>query len=359
MKNHPQGRESGATHSDETKPRAARRAFVLGSLGGLGAGALALSPLQRAMAAGADLSGITLTIGSTSKVGLHRELVASGEDRGAPYQIKWADFDSTLVLLEALRSGRVDIAQGGETGVLFALGNGSRISVLAAWQETRSGGSAILVRKDSPVRTVADLRNRKIALPFYSKQHYQLARALEQAGIPFDRNNVLSLNTTDGLSALVNRQVDAFVVWDPNTAIAQTQYDARILVPLKNVIEVPGLVYAPTSALDDPLRRLALEDATRRIIRAKHRVLQDPARWASDIAELSHIPLAAAQLQVSRTYARYEPAGSPQNIESWQKEIAYFYQTGQIRQQYQIADHIAPGFGAIVADENARLGKQA
>lgn len=329
-----------------------RRAFVLG---GLSAGTLALTPLQRAIAAGADLSGITLTVGSTSKVGLHRELVASGEDRQTPYTIKWADFDSTIVLLEALRTARVDIAQGGETGVLFALGNGSRISILAAWQETRQGGSAILVKNNSPIRTIADLRNRKIALPYYSKQHYQLARALEQAGIPFDRNNVLSLNTTDGLSALVNNQVDAFVVWDPNTAIAQTQHDARILVALKNVVEVPGIVYAPTAAVEDPLRRLALEDMTRRIIRAKHRVLQNPDKWATDISELAHIPLAAAQLQVSRTYARYEPANSPQNIESWQKEIAYFYKTGQIREDYRIADHIAPGFGDIVNDENVRL----
>lgn len=308
-----------------------------------------------AQAADPDLASITLTAGTPNKTGLHRQLIASGEDKNLPYHVQWADFDSTQPLTEALPAGRVDIAAGGDTGVLFAIANGSHIRILAATQENKIGGSAILVLGTSPIHTVAELKGRKVALPYYTKQHYQFAQALAQAQVPWDARNILNLDTTNGLSALVNGQVDAFVLWDPNTAIAEVEHGARILLPLKQAIETDGMLYAPAQDLDDPLRRLALEDLTRRIIRSQDWVNRHPNEWSQQIATLSQIPLAAAQKQTARSLAEFVPAGNPAVYRPWQKEIDYFHQLGQFRNEFQIRDSIATSFDQIVADESRKL----
>src|SRR5262245_25326485 len=82
-----------------------------------------------------DLSKVTLTIGSPCKTCLARLLIASGQDQNTPYAIKWADFDSTPPLIEALKAGHVDVAQGGETGVLFGIANGTKVKILGATNE--------------------------------------------------------------------------------------------------------------------------------------------------------------------------------------------------------------------------------
>lgn len=304
-----------------------------------------------------DLSGVTLTVGTPNKTGLHRQLIAAGEVDNLPYKINWADFDSTPPLVEALRAGHVDIAAGGDTGVLAAIANGVKVTIVAATWERKESGSAVLVRGDSDLKTVADLKGRKVALPYFTKQHYQFATALQQAGLPFDPKLILNLNTTDGLSALVNSQVDAFVVWDPNTAIAQQQHGARILQPLGRVIDTAGVVYVPTSSLEDPARKAALKDITARIVRAQAWVNAHPAEWAQQVSKLSKISLEAANLQASRSRVEHAPATDPQALAGWQKQVTYFHEGGQFRKDFKVEDHVAKDFGEVIEAENKKLAK--
>jgi len=304
-----------------------------------------------------DLSNLTLTVGTPNKTGLHRQLIAASEIENLPYKIKWADFDSTPPLVEALRAGHVDIAAGGDTGVLAAIANGVKVTILAGTWERKESGSAILVRGDSPLKDVADLKGHKVALPYFTKQHYQFAKALQQAGVAFDNKLILNLNTTDGLSALVNSQVDAFVVWDPNTAIAQQQHGARILKSLSKVIDTAGVLYAPSSSVEDPARKAALEDLTRRIIRAQAWVNAHPTEWAEQVAKLSQISPEAANLQASRSRVEYVPATDSDVLAGWQKEVAYFHDGGQFKRDFKVEDYVVKDFGDLIRDENKKLAK--
>lgn len=331
-----------------------RRSVILKAAG---ATALAFSGIIAQAQSAPDLSQITLTVGTPNKTGLHRQLLASGEAEGTPYKIRWADFDSTPPLIEALRAGHVDISAGGETGVFFGIANGLKISIIGAIQERKESGSTILVRGDSPIRTVAELRGKKIALPYFTKQHYQLAKALEQAGVPWDPKLILRLNTTDGLSALVNGQVEAFVVWDPNSAIAETQHGAKVIKSLQQVADVPSVLYVPTSSLQDPARAAALRDLTARIVRAQAWVVAHPKEWAEQVAKLSQISIEAARLQTSRSEQYFSPASAPETLAAWQKEIDFFAAGGDFRKTFKVSDYVARDFAQVVLDEQARVEK--
>lgn len=304
-----------------------------------------------------DLSGVTVTVGTPNKTGLHRQLLASGEASNTPYKIEWADFDSTPPLIEALRGGHVDIAAGGDTGVLTAIANGAKITILAGFVERTESGSAILVRGDSPIQSVAELQGKKVALPHFTKQHYQFAKSLEQAGVPWDKKLILNLNTTDGLSALVNSQVDAFVVWDPNTAIAQKQHGARILQSMSKVIDTANVLYTPTTALEDPAKKAALEDLARRIIRAQAWVNSHPDEWSEQVSKLSQISLDAAQLQTSRSFVEFVPATNKDVIAGWKEEVSFFHTNGQFKKDFNVEDYVAKDFDDVVNSENKKLAK--
>ncbi|WP_406208712.1 ABC transporter substrate-binding protein [Kitasatospora sp. NBC_01560] len=316
-----------------------------GSTAGSGSGA----------AGSSDLSRVTLTVGSPCKACLKRLLIASGQDKNTPYRINWADFDSTPTLVEAMKAGKVDVSQGGETGVLFALGNGADLKLLGAVSQYRSGGTVVLVKKGSPITDLAGLRGKKVAVPFYTAQHYQFARSLEAAGLKWSDVNAVNLTTTDGLAAFNSGDVSAFVIWDPNAAVAELHHDARIIQELGSVLPTYSALYATAAATTDPGKRAALEDLARRSVRAFAWVNSHRTQWAQELSGLAQIPLDSAQLAADRSEAQLGPADAEVRA-SWQAEIEYFRGQNQIKQSYPIADRIVPGFDAVIADELAKNG---
>jgi sulfonate transport system substrate-binding protein len=90
-------------------------------------------------------------------------------------------------------------------------------------------GEAILVPKDSPIRTVADLKGKKVALNKGSNVHYLLVRALEQAGVGYGEIQPVFLPPADARAAFERGAVDAWVIWDPYQAAAEATTGARTL----------------------------------------------------------------------------------------------------------------------------------
>ncbi len=102
------------------------------------------------------------------------------------YRVTWAEFPSGPPLLEALNAGAIDLGSAGEAPPIFGQANNPDI-LYVAHEPAAPLGEAILVAKDSPIKTVADLRSKKIALNKGSNVHYFLVEALAKAGVPTRR----------------------------------------------------------------------------------------------------------------------------------------------------------------------------
>ena len=88
---------------------------------------------------------------------------------------------------------------------------------------------AILVPKDSSLKSVSELKGKKIALNKGSNVHYLLVRALEDAGLKYSDIQPVYLPPADARAAFERGSVDAWVIWDPFQAAAEHQLQARTL----------------------------------------------------------------------------------------------------------------------------------
>jgi sulfonate transport system substrate-binding protein len=144
------------------------------------------------------------------------------------YSVKWTEFPAGPQLLEALNVGSLDFGHTGEAPPIFAQAAGAPL-VYFANAPANPKGEAILVPKDSPIKTIEDLKGKKIALNKGSNVHYLLVKALEKAGLKYQDIETAFLPPADARAAFEKGDVDAWVIWDPFLAEAERATNARIL----------------------------------------------------------------------------------------------------------------------------------
>jgi len=94
----------------------------------------------------------------------------------------------------------------------------------------------VLVPKDSPVRSVAELKGKKIAVAKGSNANYLLVRLLENAGLKYSDVEVVYLAPADARAAFESGRVAAWSIWDPFLAAAEKQLSARVLADGKGAV---------------------------------------------------------------------------------------------------------------------------
>ncbi|MEI7613018.1 MAG: aliphatic sulfonate ABC transporter substrate-binding protein [Betaproteobacteria bacterium] len=155
---------------------------------------------------------------------------------GLGVKVSWHEFTSGLPLLEALNLGNVDLtADVADTVPVFALAAGAKLTYLA--QEAPSpSAQALVVRADSAIQTIADLKGKRVAVTKAAGAHYLLIALLENAGLKFKDIDPAYLSPADGRAAFERGAVDAWVTWDPFLAGVQRQSKVRIIADGKNNI---------------------------------------------------------------------------------------------------------------------------
>lgn len=133
---------------------------------------------------------------------------------------EWKEFKHGPALLEAVNANEVDVGYVGETPPVFAQAGGVNF-VYVATDPPAPLAEAIIVRKDSPLKSLADLRGKKVALNRGSNVHYLLVKALESAKLSLKDIEVVYLAPGDARPAYESGKVDAWVIWDPFLAAAE------------------------------------------------------------------------------------------------------------------------------------------
>ena len=142
--------------------------------------------------------------------------------------VKWTEFPAGPALLEGLNVGSIDFGTVGEAPPIFAQAAGANL-VYVGNEPPSPRSEAIVVPKNSTLRSVAELKGKKVALNKGSNVHYLLVKALEKAGVDYRAIQAVYLPPAEARAAFERGAVDAWVIWDPFLAAAEKQLGARVI----------------------------------------------------------------------------------------------------------------------------------
>lgn len=163
--------------------------------------------------------------------------------------VQWSEFSAGPAILEGLNVGQIDFGYTGETPPIFAQAANAPL-VYVAYEPLGPKAEAILIPKDSTIQSVADLKGKKVALNKGSNVHYLLVAALENAGLQYTDITPVFLPPADARAAFEQGSVDAWVIWDPYAAVAETAIGARILTDGTGLVENRGFFLASQKFVD-------------------------------------------------------------------------------------------------------------
>ncbi|MDR0716535.1 MAG: sulfonate ABC transporter substrate-binding protein [Azoarcus sp.] len=147
----------------------------------------------------------------------------------AGVKVTWIEFSAGPQMLEGLNVGSIDFACVGETPPVFAQAAGAALVYIAS-EPPAPDAEKILAPKNSSIKSVAELKGKRVVLNKGSNVHYLLLRALEREKLAYSDVTVVYLPPPDARVAFESGDVDAWVIWDPFAQAAISQIGARELL---------------------------------------------------------------------------------------------------------------------------------
>ena len=256
-------------------------------------------------------------------------------DRG--YQVQWSHYPSGIRLVDAFKKGDLSIGVVGEGPPIFAQASAVPIVYVAA-EAPAPEGEAIVVFQDSPIRSVAGLRGKKVALLRGSNAHYLLIRALEEAGLAYGDVQAKFVFSDAARARFQHREVDAWVIGDPVLAEVQQRLPVRVLRDGRGLTTNPAYYVASTQFATEHPEAIAL----------LRRELSSVQRWASEHLEEAAGSLAAqvgidrAAMVLALKRSLGESLRRPEIIASQQRIADAFYRLKLIPHAVSVADAAWP-----------------
>jgi sulfonate transport system substrate-binding protein len=228
--------------------------------------------------------------------------------------VKWVLSAGSNRALEYLNAGSIDIGSSAGLAAVLAKANGNPIT--APYIFSRPEWTALVVRRDSPIRTLADLKGKKIAATKGTDPYLFLLRSLASVGLTRSDIEHVSLQHADGRVALERGQVDAWAGLDPHMAASELEGGARLLYR-----NVAFKTYGFLNVRQDFLAAhpAAVATVIQQYERARTWLLANPTEGAKILAEEARVSLPVALLQIKARSDFSHPQPSSEHVQALQQ----------------------------------------
>ncbi|MGC5778865.1 aliphatic sulfonate ABC transporter substrate-binding protein [Methylobacterium sp. NFXW15] len=214
------------------------------------------------------------------------------------HRVTWVEFSFGPPLLEALSLDGIDFGQTGDAPPIFAQAAKSTL-VYAAAQEAGGSGSGILLPKGSTLKSLADLKGKRVAFAKASSAHNLTVAALEKAGLTYADIEPVTLAPADAAAAFSRGSIDAWTIWDPYYAIAEAGDGVRVLATAQDIAPQNNFFLAGRSLAEQ--RPAVLSAAVGALERVAAWCTQNRGEVAALLSQGTGVPLAATRRAVDRT----------------------------------------------------------
>lgn len=211
-------------------------------------------------------------------------------------EVRWVFSQGSNRSLEYLNAGSTDFASTAGLAAVLSRANGSPLKTV--YIASRPEWTALVVPKESPLKSVADLKGKKIAATKGTDPYLFLLRSLQQAGLDKSDVEIVHLQHPDGRAALEQGRVDAWAGLDPHMAASELQAGSRLLY--RNVDFNSYGVLSVTEKFEKEQPAL-IKQVIAAYEEARQWAVAHPEETAKLLAEEAKLPLEVAKLQLSRT----------------------------------------------------------
>ncbi|MBD0421911.1 ABC transporter substrate-binding protein [Streptomyces sp. TRM S81-3] len=226
----------------------------------------------------------TLTVGAPD---LKVALELSGQTDKLPFKVKWANISGGPQCSEAFRADALDICSAAEIPSINAHWTGLDTKLVAAKFREDPLKNPIYELGIAPgagIRTLADLRGKKIAYSPGQAQGALVLRILDKAGLTQQDVELVELASTGDVypTALGNHQVDAAPIADVNIKRYLTKYGKEGATTVKHGLrDDPAHLWALTESVGDPQKSAAIRELVKFWARAQIWIDKHPQEWVA------------------------------------------------------------------------------
>lgn len=277
-------------------------------------------------ACGARTPDEVLVLGDQANL-VRAKVEAAGLLKDRPYAFRWANFVGAAPLFEAVMAGAVDTAPAGDTPVLAAAAAGVPIRLVAASQSS-GRGVALLVSRDSPIRTLRDLKGRGVIVSSArgSVAHYLLLGALKEAGLTLGDVTVGFMLPGDAQAAFDAGRIEVWATFGLYQALAEYR-GARVLRDGVGINTGLAFITASQRALASETKRRAIVDVLQQFAAANTWANAHKDDYAAVFAKVTGAPPPVARLVVERENPILKPV-TPAVSAKLQTVADTFFQAG-------------------------------
>jgi sulfonate transport system substrate-binding protein len=254
-------------------------------------------------AAPADLSGVSLRVGQTGWAQTKAVLDIAGQS-ATPYSVTWSVFSGGDKQLQALNAGALDVAQASEIPPIFAAAAAKPDFAEVAVQPSTTLQQEVVVAKGSPLKTIADLKGKKVGYVQNTTAQYFLYKLLVAAGLKWTDVQTAPLAPADGVAALNSGAIDALATYG-NSVIAVHAAGGTAIGTGEKILSGNFPWVAANSVIADAGQKAALADLLARINTAYAMIHNSPA-LAEKFAEATNTATQQPTAQALQIYQQGE-----------------------------------------------------
>jgi sulfonate transport system substrate-binding protein len=210
--------------------------------------------------------------------------------------VKWSEFELGPPMMDAISAGAIDFGWLGDAPAIIAQSAGAKFVYAACMPASQHG---LLVLEGSALRSLSDIKGKKIAFPRGTSAQNVMLRLLAKAGLTYGDIVPVYLSSAAASAALSRGDVDAWVIWDPFFAQAEHRQKMRAIATTKDIVNGNSVYVAnPDFAATNPKVLAAVIDE---VTKLTEWAAQNRAKFAEATSAAIGIDLDVERSAIDRT----------------------------------------------------------
>ncbi|MCQ2006006.1 taurine ABC transporter substrate-binding protein [Rhizobium sp. NRK18] len=215
------------------------------------------------------------------------QLLASSDaiQKATGWDVEWRKFASGTDVIAAMASGDVVLSELGSSPLAIATSQGVDIQLIA-FSDVIGSAESLIVSNSSGIKTLADLKGKRIAVPVGSTAHFSLIGALKHEGIAESEVTIMNMPPDQIAAAWQQNAIDAAWIWQPvQSEILKT---GTLLLGAEKTAEwgYPTFDAWVVNTKFGEENKDKIVAFLKEVDRVNKSYLADPAKWTADSEEV-------------------------------------------------------------------------